>query len=98
MLNSIYAPFDTTIHIVLCAIATIFYAYMFISTKKSHYFSLIIAFDLTLLTQLKINSFTFYILAITEAFLVGLIIYSILKCKKKDANANTQTINENSEE
>lgn len=82
MITNIYAPFSLTVHLVICIIATLFYGFMFVKKKHSHYFTLILAFDLTLFTQMNISRGAFFALAITEAFLIVLIIISLVRVKR----------------
>ncbi len=84
MLNSIYAPFDLGTHIIICLIATLFYGFMYFRTKKSYFFTMILAFDLTLITQMAIDQTTFYVLAFGELFLILLMIFSYVKTKKAE--------------
>lgn len=79
MVNSIYAPFSFPFHLIICIVATLFYGYMFMRKKHSHYFTLILAFDITLLTQMNISKTAFYSITVTEMLLIALIIISLVR-------------------
>lgn len=84
MVTNIYAPFSLPIHLAICIVATLFYGYMFMTKKHSHYFTIILAFDITLLTQMNISKIAFYSVTVTEMFLIALIITSLIRIKVKN--------------
>lgn len=90
-MTNVYAPFSLGVHLVICIIATLFYGYMYIKKKRSHYFTLILAFDITLFTQMDISKTAFYILAFVELFLIILMIISLLNTKRKEHIASKKT-------
>lgn len=79
MTQNIYAPFALPIHLVFCIIATIFYAYMYKRKGYKHYFYLIFAIDLTLISQFYPDGNVIFALGIFEIILLVLIFHSIFK-------------------
>ncbi len=75
---NVYAPFPLGIHLTICIIATLFYGYMYARKRYVHYFVLIPAFDLTLLTQMQISKTAFYVVATIELLMIGVIIWSMI--------------------
>jgi len=84
MITNVYAPFSLSVHLVICIVATLFYGYMFIRKKYSYYFTLILAFDLTLFTQMNISKSAFYFLTIIEIFLIILMLISMVRVSRKN--------------
>lgn len=92
-MNSIYAPFTLGIHLTFCIIATVFYLYMFITKKRSQYFSLLLAFDLTLITQFVSSRPVIICLGIAEVILIVLAVSSSISYSRKDKKDALKTQN-----
>lgn len=68
-LQNVYTPLPLKIHFILCIIATVVYLMQFYRRGSWHYLMLMIAFDLTFITQTSLcrSSSAVGILAIAEA-------------------------------
>ncbi len=84
MINNIYAPFPLPLHITFCVLATLLYAAQFYRKKHKHYFYLIIAIDLTLLTHFYTQTIFIRSLAVTEAILLVMIFSSMYIVSKRN--------------
>lgn len=85
-LQNVYAPLPLTAHLVFCALATLLYAVLFNRWGKRHYLILIIAIDLTLMTQFWTSKIVIFALGISEVVLLitaGVLAYKSNKEEKK---------------
>lgn len=87
-LQNVYTPFPLTMHIVFCVIATLVYGLQYISKKSLHYMLLLIACDLTFVTQLNTSKIMITCLFFAELFLlIGAAYFSFRYNKKLKAAA-----------
>ena len=56
-LQNVYAPLPFKVHMIFCVIATLLYITQFIRKGSCHYLTLMIAIDLTIVTQFTTKSF-----------------------------------------
>ena len=56
-LQNVYAPLPFKVHMIFCVIATLLYITQFIRKGSYHYLTLMIAIDLTIVTQFTTKSF-----------------------------------------
>ena len=59
-----------TMHLTFCIIATLVYSIQFIRKKSLHYILMLIAFDLTFITQIYVSEPLLIVLAVAEAALL----------------------------
>ncbi len=69
-LQNVYAPLPLTAHLVFCALATLLYAVLYNRWGKRHYLIIMIAIDLTLMTQFWTSKVLIYALGICEIALL----------------------------
>lgn len=69
-IQNVYTPFPLTMHIIFCVLATVVYGLEFISKKSLHYMLLLIACDLTFVTQINTAKPTIIGLFFAELFLL----------------------------
>ena len=69
-MQNVYTPMPMGVHFVFCLIATLLYLVQFYRKGAWHYLLLMIAVDLTFITQLWTSHFAISALAIAEAALL----------------------------
>lgn len=70
-LQNVYAPLPFKVHMIFCVIATLLYITQFIRKGSYHYLTLMIAIDLTIVTQFTTKSFVIGVLFGAEAALLA---------------------------
>ena len=104
-LQNVYAPLPFKVHMIFCVIATLLYITQFIRKGSYHYLTLMIAIDLTIVTQFTTKSFVIgmlfgaeaALLAATALFPIGLLkAESLEECRGKSETAQRKMKNENS--
>ncbi len=78
-MQNVYAPLPFVAHLVFCALATLLYAVLFNRRGKRHYLVLMIAIDLTLMTQFWTDELVIFAVGFAEV--VMLIIAGVLAYK-----------------
>lgn len=86
-MQNVYAPLPLAAHLVFCVLATLLYAILFNRRGKKHYLILIIAIDLTLMTQFWTDKMVIFALGASEAILVIMAIVMTIKENKADRDA-----------
>lgn len=84
MIDNIFAPFSLTFHAIFCIFATILYSVQFYRKSYKHYFYLILAIDLTILTQFYTEKFFITCLGIAEIILLIMIFISMFKVSRRN--------------
>ena len=56
-LQNVYAPLPFKVHVIFCVIATLLYITQFIRKGSYHYLTIMVAIDLTIITQFCTKSF-----------------------------------------
>ncbi len=69
-MQNIYAPLPLTAHLIFCTLATLLYATLFNRRGKKHYLVIMIAIDLTLMTQFWTDKVVIFALGFSEAVLL----------------------------
>ncbi|RGG21857.1 hypothetical protein DWY44_08345 [Ruminococcus sp. AF25-19] len=70
-LQNVYASLPFKVHMIFCVIATLLYITQFIRKGSYHYLTLMIAIDLTIVTQFTTKSFVIGMLFGAEAALLA---------------------------
>ena len=70
-LQNVYAPLPFKVHMIFCVIATLLYITQFIRKGSCHYLTLMIAVDLTIVTQFTTKSFVIGMLFGAEVALLA---------------------------
>ena len=106
LIENVYAPLPFGFHLGFCILATIVYGISFARKKQKRYFYLLLAIDVTLLTQLGDNVYSILVIVIAEIVLLLMAIVDYVKFKveqksleqAKAAMANAQTQEDVAEE
>lgn len=84
-MQNIYTALPTGMHLGFCVIATLVYGLQFIRKKSLHYLLLLIACDLTFITQIYVSYTVLAVLAVLEIGLLGAsAVISFLNSKKEN--------------
>lgn len=83
-MQNVYAPLPLVPHIIFCALATLLYAVLFNRRGKKHYLILMIAIDMTLMTQFWTQSAVILTVGISEAVLLLLAGILAFKSSRED--------------
>ncbi len=83
-MQNVYAPLPLTAHIIFCALATLLYAVLFNRRGKRHYLIVMIAIDMTIMTQFWTDSVVIMALGISEVILLALAIFLGYKENKEE--------------
>ena len=86
-MQNIYAPLPLSAHLVFCVLSTLLYAVLFNRRGKKHYLILMIAIDLTLMTQFWTDKMVIFALGIAEAILIIMTIVLTVKENKEEKEA-----------
>ena len=81
-LQNIHAPLPLPMHIVFCLLATLLYIVQFARKNYNYYLYLILAVDLTILTQFFEQDYVILVLGIAEIILLVMAFVSSRKIKK----------------
>lgn len=106
LIENVYAPLPFGFHLGFCILATIVYGISFARKKQKRYFYLLLAIDVTLLTQLGDNVYSILIIVIAEVVLIMMAIVDYVKFRveqksleqAKAAMANAQAEETTAEE
>ena len=82
-LQNVHAPLPLPAHLIFCALATLLYAVQFQRRGMKHYIYLLLAVDLTIITQFFDQSYVIIALAVAEAILLIMAFISSTKSKKE---------------
>lgn len=82
-LQNVHAPLPLKAHIIFCVIATVVYGLQFMRKKLNYYFYIILAVDLTILTQFYTQNYVIWALAVAEIILLVMAFVSQHNHKKK---------------
>lgn len=86
-MQNIYAPLPLSAHLVFCVLATLLYAVLFNRRGKKHYLIMMIAIDLTLMTQFWTDKMVIFALGIVELILIIMAIVLAVKANRADKDA-----------
>ena len=81
--QNVHAPLPLTAHMVFCAIATILYIVQYNTKKNKYYIYLLIAVDLTLVTQFYTQDYVIVAVAVAEIILLVMAFLSQRRYKKQ---------------
>lgn len=81
LIENVYAPLPFGFHLGFCILATIVYGISFARKKQKRYFYLLLAIDVTLLTQLGDNVYSILVIVIAEIVLLLMAIVDYVKFK-----------------
>lgn len=70
-LQNVYAPLPFKVHMIFCVIATLLYITQFIRKGSYHYLTIMVAIDLTIITQFFTKSFAIGMLFGAEVMLLA---------------------------
>lgn len=88
-LQNVYAPLPFKVHMIFCVIATLLYITQFIRKGSYHYLTIMMAIDLTIITQFTTKSFVIGMLFGAEVVLLAATaIISHMFAKKQKALEN----------
>ena len=82
-LQNAHAPLPLTAHIIFCVIATFVYIIQYTRKSLNYYLYLLIAVDLTILTQFFEQDYFIIILGVAEIILLAMAFVSSRKNKKR---------------
>ena len=82
--QNVNAPLPLTAHLVFCAIATLLYIVQYSRKKENYYLYLLIAIDLTILTQFFDQDYVIYAIAIVEVILIVMAFVSSMRAKRAE--------------
>lgn len=99
VLRNIYAPLPMSWHVAFCIAATLVFGYQFVSKKQVRFLYLLLASDLTILTQWFSDKVSITAVAVAEIILIGFLVYdavgrSHLGKKKGEKNGSDSTGND----
>ncbi len=92
-MQNVYAPLPFVAHLVFCALATLLYAVLFNRRGKKHYLVLMIAIDLTLMTQFWTDEIVIFAVGFAEVVMLiiaGVLAYQSAKEDKAMAEKRKQ--------
>lgn len=92
-MQNVYAPLPFVAHLVFCALATLLYAVLFNRRGKKHYLVLMIAIDLTLMTQFWTDEIVIFAIGFAEVIMLiiaGVLAYQSAKEDKAMAEKRKQ--------
>ena len=69
-MQNVYAPLPFTAHLVFCALATLLYAILFNRRGKKHYLILMIAIDMTFMTQFWTQEIVVFFIGFCEIVMI----------------------------
>lgn len=69
-MQNVYAPLPFTAHLIFCVLATLLYAVLFNRRGKKHYLILMIAIDLTLMTQFWTQEIVIFFIGFSEVVML----------------------------
>lgn len=69
-MQNVYAPLPFIAHLVFCVLATLLYAVLFNRRGKKHYLVLMIAIDLTLMTQFWTQEIVIFAVGFAEVIMI----------------------------
>lgn len=79
--QNVNAPLPLPAHLAFCAIATLLYIVQYSRKKENYYLYLLIAIDLTILTQFFEQDYVIYAIAIVEVILIVMAFVSSMRVK-----------------
>lgn len=82
-IQNVHAPLPLPAHLIFCALATLLYTVQFQRKRLKHYIYLLVAIDLTLLTQFYDQSYVVIAIGIAEILLLVLTFVSMHRNKKE---------------
>lgn len=89
-LQNVYAPLPLGMHIGFCVLATVLYAVLYMRRRKPSYLCLLVAVDLTIVTQFLTHSAVIATLFAAEVcLLAACVVFSIKASKQKKAEAGS---------
>lgn len=89
--QDVHTPFPMGMHLIFCIAATVVYGLQYMDKKSLHYMFLLIACDLTFITQLNTSSVTIGILFVLEVLLLaGAAVFSYKYNKKLKAESEAK--------
>lgn len=84
--QNVYTPLPFTTHFIFCMLATFLYAVQFGRKRKPYYLVILVAIDLTMITQYTSSETVITVLGIAEALLlIGAFVLSRLDARKQKA-------------
>lgn len=97
-MQNIYTALPTGMHLGFCVIATLVYGLQFIRKKSPHYILLLIACDLTFITQIYVSYRLLTVLAVLEVgLLIASAVISFINNKKENEAENGSKKNSESD-
>lgn len=69
-MQNVYAPLPFTAHLVFCVLATLLYAVLFNRRGRKHYLILMIAIDMTLMTQFWTQEIVIFVIGFAEVVMI----------------------------
>lgn len=86
-MQNIYTALPTGMHLGFCVIATLVYGLQFIRKKSPHYILLLVACDLTFITQIYVSYRLLAVLAVLEVgLLIASAVISFMNSRKEKQN------------
>lgn len=98
-MQNVYAPLPFTAHLIFCVLATLLYAVLFNRRGKKHYLILMIAIDLTLMTQFWTQEIVIFFIGFAEiVMLIMAFALSYRSNKEERARERSRRVQEEREQ